>query len=213
MDNPLRTIRLKYDYSIQELSSLIHCNNQLLYLVEQGCYSVIPRRILDYYFYEFLDESLSQLQNLKDNYRDFQKDKRFEFGTQVREAVAKKVEFQLDKILPPLLDEYGNVIHPCVGGQKTSRREMYEKYYWVSLLEEGQTQHCPVARIPINLNLTPTHFCKAICIQPALLYQLEHKKVSVVPSSIIEALEDAFFPDYFIEELQDQTESWLKNGR
>jgi len=199
--NPIRSTRESYDYSIEELAKLMQVNSSLLYLVERGCYSKVPKRILEYFYSEFLNEDEESLNNLTKGYRHFQQHQRFGFGVDVRELVRVKAEKTWKA-------DGWNEVTPCSFGGPARKRALEDetKRNWIALLDGALI---PVANFYTQLGLTRTAFCKLICIQPSLLYSLETHKSTKIPESILLAFEEAYFPDFFVEEFQDRMESYF----
>lgn len=193
--NPIRSIREMHDYSIEELAKLIHVNPSLLYLVERGCYNTVPKRIYEYFYSEFLNEDPYEGIALQNGYHAYQRHQRFTFGTQVQKLIRSRAEKMWEE------DGWNEVTWAGKTALETSTKQC-----WLSLLEGTLI---PVANVYQNLNITRTAFCKAMCVQPSQLYSLEVHKVFKIPESLLLAFEDAYFPDFFVDEFQDRMDSYF----
>lgn len=103
--------------------------------------------------------------------------------------------------------------HEFVSQQRAAFSAKHKKHFTLEGLGVPTRTQSPVEHFRRTLGLSRLGFCKSLCVQPGVLYRVEHGKSRSLPQQVRDALREVGMADSLIEELDTRTEEYYYEQR
>lgn len=95
-----------------------------------------------------------------------------------------------------------------ISTQRAAFKEKYERHFTLEGLGVPTRNRSPVEHFRRTLHLSRLGFCKALCVQPGVLYRMEHGQSRSLPQQVRDALREVGMADTLIQELDTRIEEY-----